>query len=1622
MWLNCLDGGMKLKKIRYIALFSIFCLMLIMPISFASENDTVIAADIAIENFTAAGSGGDILKSDIYFNSEIEHDGDGSFYKPYKDLKSSRVVSDSTIHLADGEYELDKDITANNLNIVGSNPSKTIIKYHGLGLTSSTSITLKNVTFINFAISTTSSLNVSNCIFKDSYNRAISSSTRSSVVYIDNSTFSDNYASQGAAISITGGNLTITNSIFNNNHANTAGAIYVNDAFLTIDNTLFDSNYADFYGGAIVCENDAVTYINKSKFYNCYAIEDAAGGIYQIDSELDSNDLEMVNCSATFGGAIASLKSNLYLDGFVGRNNSAKYYGGAIFSLFRVLSIENSLLTDNSAWDGGAIYADDVEIFTVKSNIFANNKASNVAGAVYSVGNDLIYYDSILDEILNNTFVNNDVYESWMHNSFVGNGNYTLFRYNASSYQVLPSKYDLKELGYVTPVKNQGSGGNCWAFSSLGALESCILKATGISYDLSEENMKNLMGMYSSYGWPMETNVGGYDKMGIGYLTGWLGPVNESDDAYNPSSLLSPLLNSFIHVQNIVYLNRTSYTSNDEIKKALMQYGAVATSIYWSSSNLKGKNYYYSGSTSSNHAVVIVGWDDTYSRNNFKTTPEGDGAWIIKNSWGTSGGDKGFYYVSYYDTRCAQLNKPYSTYTFILNDTIKFDKNYQYDVPGYTDFFLNSSSTVWYKNKFVATDDEYLAAVSTYFQKMSNWEMSLYVNDVLRVTKSGIDGPSYKTIDLGQLIPLKVGDIFTIVFKIKVDKEAGVPISESISLNSEFYPDNISFISYDGKNWQDLYALQWEYPDHTYGSQVACIKAFTILNEINTLIDLSVLNIGEDNVDIAATVFDEYGNLINNGNVTFTGNGQDYTVKIVNGVAKFHTALVKDKINKFYAKFNGIGYNQSINFIIVSDKPVSTSIELNVSSSNNNPFEINALILDKNGNRVESGMVTFNVDGADYNVEVKDGEASLTHIFKSEGLKIISVEYDDLYCYAPSNSTLTKEIEIMDTLISLSVDNNFNPVVITADVVDKNGASVTRGIVTFEVEGNVFAVDVKNGLAQLKYNFKKFGFMKIVANYIDDSYLYKSNSIYEYFEISAIKTSIEFNFDSVNVFNPVNISCTVKDFDSNPVTRGYVIFTINGDEKKVNVENGVASFEYLFKSFGTNLVRADYDDDDGYYGSSSKSVLLNVSKTSVDLSVDVSVEKNVHTIMVNISKPISDYVSIKVNGNPYSVKSNNGQAILKLENLNPGKYQIKAYMDSYIYKSDEATFDFTVDKKATQISCGDVFYYNNQISCPITLTDEFEYAISGCRLSVTIDGKVYYVTTNESGVGLLKFTSNLGEKKIYVSFNGNDQYFKSNLTKTITVKSTIELPSASKYTYNAKYFAVFRDSNGDLLKNTEITLKINNKVYSLFTNDDGEVSHTIDLDKGKYEFVVSNLPTGEVKTQSINVVSRLTASGVTMYYGAGKYYKVRAYDDYGNVAKGVKVTIKFNGKTFYRYTDSNGYASLKISAKANTYTITSTYKSFKVSNKIVIKPTLITKNMSVKKSKTFKFNVKLLNSKGKIQKNKKITVKFKGKTYKAKTNKKGIATFKIKVNSVKGKFTITTIYGSLKNTNKITVK
>ena len=122
----------------------------------------------------------------------------------------------------------------------------------------------------------------------------------------------------------------------------------------------------------------------------------------------------------------------------------------------------------------------------------------------------------------------------------------------------------------------------------------------------------------------------------------------------------------------------------------------------------------------------------------------------------------------------------------------------------------------------------------------------------------------------------------------------------------------------------------------------------------------------------------------------------------------------------------------------------------------------------------------------------------------------------------------------------------------------------------------------------------------------------------------------------------------------------------------------------------------------------------------------------------------------------------------------------------------------------------------------------------------------------------------------------------------------------------------------------------------------------------------------------------------------GGTFKVRIIKINGE-SVGAGKTVKFTiaGKTYTKKTSKNGWVYLKIKQKPKTYTITTQYGKFKVKNTIIVKPLLIAKNIVKKKTKTIKFKVKLVNSKGKPQAKKKITFKFKGKKYKKLTNKKG---------------------------------
>ena len=1376
----------------------IIMVLCIIPYSFSMDNQTQLSTQDS-QSLSLDSTNDDVLssKSICYFDSNAAVDGNGSKESPYKTL-SGRIKVNSINYLANGEYTNFNDYIGN-YELIGEDADRTIIRGNGNELKFSQSLILQNLTFANFKISNSNFLNATNVIFTNVTNTAI---TSSNTLNLNNCIFINNY-----------------------NQNSYAGAVYISYGYANISNCLFIDNGANLWGGSICCEN-ANMYIENTRFINSKSNANVGGALYLKSSNLTANYMSIKKSFATLGGGICAVESNLDLHYFSGDENNASYAGGSIYQIYGTFSIENSNFTNNCAEYGGGLFVDNVTSLNIVRNKFINNTAFIHGGGFYSLCNS----QSVIEE---NEYINNtalkygDEYIGCIPNLNIGNGNYTMYMYNSSKVYRIPSKYDLRDFGYVTPVKSQGSDGNCWAFATLATLESCILKAGGSIFDLSESNLKNIFGKYSDYGWTLETNKGGYAYMGYNYLISWLGPVLESDDPYFLNSILSPVLNSIMHVQNIVFFQRNNFTDNDEIKKAIMTYGAVYTPI---KSAFNGNKQYYNGGTSANHAVVIVGWDDDLE---FNGAP-GKGGWIIKNSWGPNSGDKGYYYVSYYDTSCVPIGKPDSVFTFILNDTVKFDKNYQYDIQGKTDFFINSSDVVWYKNKFISSDNEYLAGVSTIFEKPTDYEFFIYVNGELKLTQSGFTNPGYYTFNLNQYVPLEKGDVFEVVFKIKVSQEAGVPISERESLNKCFYTENISFISYDGETWLDLYELKWQYSSHRYQSQVACIKAFTIFDKLNTSINITIDF--SNNAVVKARIFNQYGYLVTGGNVTFVIGGVNYSAIVKNGIA---TLVLPVSANvEVTAYYSNEGFISSQKTDTIST-PLTTNINLMIVDSIN-PTEIIAFVTDQYGYPIDSGNVTFNIEGVDYVVNFTDGEASITHIFKNLGMNTVNVAY------------------------------------------------------------------------------------------------YQNT----------------------------------------------------------------------------------------YYYGSNDTILINVSKRDVVMDLSFRKSPNGADFHVKFLSPIAETVYLLLNNKIYNKTTSNGECRFTFDNLTQGNYTYKLFIDSYCYDSNNRTGNFTIFDYQTSITADNLTVYvltDNIYS--VILKDGKENPLANKIIVFKIANNYISNVTNEFGVAEIHIKNYAaGQYQSQVIFAGDENYSSVSRDILIIVKSTIIASDATK-TYNSIYQLTLTDDMGNPVKNTEVNLTVASKFYKLLSDDKGIVSLKINFNPAKYVVKITNPFNGEVKNQNIHVVKRIDKNtNMVMYYGAGKYYKVLVLDDDGNIAKSVKVTFTISSKKYYAYTDKNGYASIKINLNPNKYAITAEYKGYKVSNKIAIKTTLITKNINVKKGKTIKFAAKLLNKNGKILKGKKITFKFKGKTYKLKTNKKGIATLKVTKKYKSGKYPIYSIYGKLKIKNIIKIK
>jgi len=272
-----------------------------------------------------------------------------------------------------------------------------------------------------------------------------------------------------------------------------------------------------------------------------------------------------------------------------------------------------------------------------------------------------------------------------------------------------------------------------------------------------------------------------------------------------------------------------------------MNYGAVYTDMVWddSSYNSTNKTYYNPGNTGGGHAVAIVGWDDNFEAAKFSSAPEGNGAFIVKNSWGGQWGDHGYFYVSYYD---AYFGRQGVNGVVKAENPGKYVVNYQYDPLGWITSLGYGQDTAWMANVFQAQSDLPLEAVGFYTSSAENYyEIYIYVgvaqgqprSGELKSTKSGsINSPGYFTVELDNPVALTTGQYFSVILKLRtVGYNYPIPTEGRIEGYTSAAVSNpgMGLVSVDGTGWDAL----TDYFDYDI-----CLKTFAGLTPIYPPINL----------------------------------------------------------------------------------------------------------------------------------------------------------------------------------------------------------------------------------------------------------------------------------------------------------------------------------------------------------------------------------------------------------------------------------------------------------------------------------------------------------------------------------------------------------------------------------------------------------------------------------------------------------------------------------------------------------------------------------------------------------------------------------------------------------------
>ena len=1336
--------------------------------------------------------------------------------------------------------------------------------------------------------------------------------------------------------------VTLTNATLINGKADKGGAIY-NDGSLTLSDVKLSDNAADSYGGAV--------------FNN--------GELVVSDSVFDSNDIvNRGSASVDYGGAAIYnwYDGVLTVSGSNFTNNIKNYKNGdrlvGAVATIGDATISDSCFVNNAGRWGGAISATGAELrknsstLTVSNTIFKDNSAL-YAGAVYIWGSNYNIADCVFD-----------------NNTAFGKGNMTPNNNNGGALVVSQvSRFNEPITGTISGSKftnNKAQYGGAAYFNkgfvtiTDSVFENNVATAEGGAVDFSHASVKDLVVSINN-----SSFVGNKAPVAGAIFTNVDSKITNSNFTKNTASKGGAVLNengAKLTVDNSTFKDNAA----DSYGGAVFNNGelVVSDSVFDSNDivNRGSAGVDYGGAAIYNWENAKLDISKSNFTNNIKNYVNGDrlvgavttignatisDSYFVNNSgrWGgalaATGGVSGsaINTIDVDGTKFVNNTALYGGAMFVWasNYTISnsvFDNNSAF---GKGDMSPNNNNG----GALVVTQDNIPVSGKIVNSNFTNnkaqyggaaWinegtvdiDGSNFINNTATAEAGaiGFDSQYIKiiaTVDGSKFVNNTAGSRAGAIYNLG---DLTITCSEFDNNKAQFgdiiYNNNLGnkegILSINGNKYSNF--TENKAPIINIGDINTISSTGGI---IVTVLDNKTVNVCYgDVVTLHATVVAD-GVLVAGQKLFFVIDNVEYIANSLGNGSYIASYEVKDVGSKTVGiVYDGSDVNIKTGMLNIS----KATPDLTVGALNITVGDLE--IITVTGPKDATGLITLTLNGIDYILPIYNGEAKFYFQDLAYGTYDVSASYSgDNHYVAAENSTVFKVDKVLANLKINVEDITFgeNGLVIITLPSDIDGS-----IVTVNVNGKVYPVDIENGFGKLPLRELDAGDYTISAVFAgNDKYLPGvSNAL---LTVSKADPALNVLISDVGYDGVFNINVALTGVDAIGLN-GNVIVTVNNKDYSVSIVNGKGTAVGVKLAAGTYDFTAAWAGNDNYnaVGDSGKFSVAKVDSI-IDVAVsDIKVGEDA-VISVKLLSDATGSVTVTVNGKDYTETVVNGVANVKVADLKAGTYDVAVkYSGDNNYNAAVATSSFTVSKvdSTMDVTVNDIVFGGDLIVdavLPVDATGEVVITVNGVDYHVSIEnGKA---TGTISGLAA-------GDYTVAIKYVGDDKYTGVEVAENVNVAKA--QPVLGVVIADVDYgngFVIEATLTGvnSAPLNGNVIVTVNGKEYTVKVTDGKGIATGDKLAAGTYAFAAVwagddnyNIVTenGDFKVNKVDSAIDVAVSDIKV--GEDAVISVKLASD----ATG-EVVITVNGED-YTAAIENGVASVTVSdLKAGDYTVAVKY-------------------------------------------------------------------------------------------------